>query len=37
LAVHPIFLTGPKFGLSEQRWNTLMTKAIRLLKRLGIR
>jgi succinate-semialdehyde dehydrogenase/glutarate-semialdehyde dehydrogenase len=37
LAVHPMFLTGPKFGLSEQRWNTLMTKAIRLLKRLGIR
>lgn len=37
ISIHPTFITGPKFGISEQRWNVVMTKAIRLLRKLRIR
>lgn len=37
IAIHGRFLTGPKFGISEEKWNGLVTKSLRLLKSLGIR
>lgn len=37
IAVHPRFLTGPLFGLSEETWHKTMTKAIRFLKKIGLR
>ena len=37
IAMHGRFLTGPKFGMSEEKWNGLVTKSLRFLKRLGIR
>ncbi len=37
IAVHPTFITGPRFGFSEERWNNLIGKALRILKKVGIR
>lgn len=37
ISVHPRFLTGPKFGFTEERWNKLISKSIRMLKALKIR
>ena len=37
IAMHSRFLTGPKFGISEEKWNRLVTKSLRLLKNLRIR
>ena len=37
IAAHPSFITGPKFGFSEQRWQQTMSKAIRFMKKAGIR
>lgn len=37
IAVHPTFITGPRFGFTEQRWNVLISRALRLLKKLGLR
>jgi succinate-semialdehyde dehydrogenase/glutarate-semialdehyde dehydrogenase len=37
IAMHARFLTGPKFGISEEKWNRLVTKSLRLMKKLRIR
>lgn len=37
IAMHPSFITGPRFGLSEEKWNGLMSRSLRLLKTLGLR
>lgn len=37
IAIHPTFITGPRFGFSEQRWNALISKALKLLKKFGLR
>ena len=37
IAMHPSFITGPRFGLTEEKWNRLMSKSLRLLKKLGLR
>ena len=37
IAMHGRYLTGPKFGISEERWNGLVTNSLRLLKNLKIR
>lgn len=37
IAMHPSFITGPRFGLTEEKWNRLMSTSLRLLKKLGVR
>lgn len=37
IAVHPTFITGPRFGMNEQKWNSLISRALRILKKLGLR
>lgn len=37
IAMHPTYLTGPRFGLTEQRWNNLISKALRIMKKVGLR
>jgi len=37
IAIHGRYLVGPKFGLSEKRWNDLLEIFLRTVKRLRIR
>ncbi|MEN9741065.1 MAG: hypothetical protein RIR66_21, partial [Actinomycetota bacterium] len=37
ISMHGRYLMGPKFGISEEKWNGLVANSLRLLKKLRIR